>query len=173
MSYFVDPRNPFESISSLLMHFFGVYIYSCIAVLRYVLKSMDPSQWSTRSSLTTKGHVSAFWDAIDIWLNKPHVTNRRLCGSDIVFKRHNQLLGRSLEQAGIQIRCAGFTKNDHWDKLLQAVNCSENFNAEGGSTSVIIRDLLPKQLDKIPRVREVILQGKLKMYYSRRRCSPW
>lgn len=41
-------------------------------------------QFTEIHSLSTKGNMTGFANALSVWINKPHVVNRRLCGTKII-----------------------------------------------------------------------------------------
>ena len=99
-----------------------------------------------------KGNLNGFLDASTIWINKPHVANKRLSGTKI-----------------LHIETAGAT--DTVNQILSTVNSSQS-SKEAHSVGlevdlkesnemfvVIIRQLFPKQRNVFPVLQEAVVFG--------------
>lgn len=132
------------------------------------------------SSLKTSGNGDGFADAVTVWVNKPHVVKRNLCGSKLLFYRtvNKEDFYKSI---GTQIYSTNFANVVNLLEGYLQVEIDSNADVEyegesinGGNTIeieslsgvvdsqivIIVRDLLPKNRDKAPTTREFIIYGK-------------
>ncbi|XP_069106213.1 probable tRNA (uracil-O(2)-)-methyltransferase isoform X2 [Argopecten irradians] len=113
----------------------------------------------------TKGQADGFADAVTVWVNKPHVLNRRLCGARIKsfvhYVTHNndenqlQLNFESVVSTALDTELNGTSSND----MEEGGVCKEVPSLSTipeGEGLVIVRDIHPKREDTHPVVREVI-----------------
>lgn len=106
--------------------------------------------------LSSAGTFESFCDAITIWINKPHVVNRRLCGSKIVYQNST-------------------TDTNIDDFLKECLSCSEKYNSDaihgscveevpslsssiGATFYFVIREIFHKQYSHLS-TKEAIIMG--------------
>ena len=138
-------------------------------------------------SQNTKADFYGFLKALDVWIEKPHVVNRRLMGALIVRKTSSEsLTSKDLErvfldqeQVLVQDTCVGTAeceelkqaesehdsrlenikrvkpKSDEKEHLSEPVECEE------GHDSIILRRLLPRQLDRKDAMFELVILGRI------------
>ena len=116
-------------------------------------------EWHIAHSMKTKAKEEGFWDAIEIWLKKPHVVNRRLCGAEILWQQNNMMIDTDCLSCVGHISQESWSEKGHWSQLLGVLTGLGKADDQG-CVDVYVRDLLPKQLDVIPRVREVVMLGE-------------
>ena len=95
-------------------------------------------------SLTTLGSPPGFADALSIWINKPHVVNRRLCGSKIVSMETHSSSDFRTEVFEDHLRQLGYECNDmrdlcHGKETRQTID-SENTVINGSLEKTDIGD---------------------------------
>ena len=125
--------------------------------------------WTMLRSSVAAGSAAGFSDALDIWINKPHVLNRRLCGACLLWR---QTISTKFSIADclvpLEVNIMKFADTEHLEAVIQA--CLVEGGGQSGNygddptqrdLEFIIRDLHPKQLDKFLTQREIILLGKL------------
>lgn len=121
----------------------------------------------TVATAATKATSQGFLDAAKIWLLKPHVINRRLCGSRIVWERTVAAAKGDLQifLAAIQnLKSNGSNFDD--PSFLAVVKSDEP--SEGLSTrelKMYLRDLLPRQVQRFYILREIIIYGWFKVCF--------
>ncbi|XP_033727431.1 LOW QUALITY PROTEIN: probable tRNA (uracil-O(2)-)-methyltransferase [Pecten maximus] len=112
----------------------------------------------------TKGDADGFADAVTVWINKPHVLNRRLCGSRIESIVYYSTGDDDTQlQTSFESVLTTVLNNEPPDKTLVDTE-QDGFCKEVPSLSsipegrgvVVIRDIHPKRDDTHPVVREVI-----------------
>ncbi|XP_077995861.1 putative tRNA (uracil-O(2)-)-methyltransferase [Glandiceps talaboti] len=136
---------------------------------------IDESAWDEVGAITSKGKTASFWKAIEIWLQKPHVVNRRLCGTAVLYRTilpYGVAL-TFLRQERILLVCESLTKESletnhllcprSYDGQKQSENdddvtCSNHGN--GRDVEFCIRKLLPKQLDRNQAINECVILDK-------------
>ncbi|XP_060074918.1 probable tRNA (uracil-O(2)-)-methyltransferase [Ylistrum balloti] len=110
----------------------------------------------------TKGHADGFADAITVWINKPHVLNRRLCGSRIESIIHYSTLDDDTQiQKKFESAVSTALRNGRLDTIdtgddnscMEVPGLSTIPEGEG---VIVIRDIYPKRDDAHPVVKEVI-----------------
>lgn len=106
--------------------------------------------------LSSAGTFESFCDAVTIWINKPHVVNRRLCGSKIVYQNST-------------------TDTNIDDFLKECLSCSEKYNSDaihgscveevpslsssiGATFYFVIREIFHKQYSQLS-TKEAIIMG--------------
>ena len=120
---------------------------------------MQQSQWHMEHVTSTKAMTKGFWDAIEIWIKKPHVANRRLCGTELLWQQHEVAMDADCLSCAGQIKLHAWSSDNHWSELVSKLESLNEGANRAHSIDVYVRDLLPKNLDRIPRVREVVLLG--------------
>jgi hypothetical protein len=120
---------------------------------------MDHPNWKLHSSCKTEAECASFHDAIQIWMNKPQVVNRRLCGGVISFEKSSVQLNNAVEDCSVLLKGRKFTSENYTDlsDYLMDMMLPESV----GDITLYIRDYLPKDLNHFQRVREVVLIGKV------------
>lgn len=106
--------------------------------------------------LSSAGTFESFCDAVTIWINKPHVVNRRLCGSKILYQ--NSATDTTID-----------------DFLKECLSCSEKYNSDaihgtcveevpplsssiGATFYFVIREIFHKQCSQFS-TKEAIIMG--------------
>lgn len=111
-------------------------------------------QYAKSASESTESTFQGFTAANAVWINKPQVVNRRLCGSKLTHKvvpcgvEHDTLLQQiknSILQSENNLTCIHHVTVD--DLLLE-------------TDVVFIRELLPKRLDKYQITKEIVVWSK-------------
>uniref|UniRef100_S4RR13 tRNA (uracil-O(2)-)-methyltransferase n=1 Tax=Petromyzon marinus TaxID=7757 RepID=S4RR13_PETMA len=116
-----------------------------------------------------------FWEAVEVWVRKPQVLNRRLCGASVAAREIARGLGalRDLLERGQSSQLS----SDEADKVLRlwlkGNFCGERreraavaaTDSEGGGPEcdglqfeVITRTLIPKELHKFAKMQELIVR---------------
>ena len=118
--------------------------------------------WKELKTVETSEECCSFLDAIDIWINKPHVVNRYLCGAKIFWQFSNEdYTTDSLEE---QITKLIADKGEQEGILvLTAQVLGENTQ----EIKMCMRELLPKSLDKYSILRELVITGELAVVLER------
>lgn len=136
----------------------------------------DELSWVNVHGQVTKADFYGFLKALDVWIEKPHVVNRRLMGALVIAKTSfDRLTGKDLD---------GFF-HDQEKFLLQGtcITTADCKDAESGGDMkskedgekehlsgpveneeeqdlVILRRLLPRQLDRKDPIFELVILGK-------------
>lgn len=130
---------------------------------------MPPAVWSSEDIIdnqicdkcvefkATKGSEHNFLKSVSVWVNKPHVVNRRLCGSKIV----------QVVRVNSQNEAIAAVKQFSWvpEKSEElAVNTEVSFGYsdlvdESFAFTVIIRELVPKS-EFFPKLLEAVVYDK-------------
>ncbi|GFS23287.1 tRNA (uracil-O(2)-)-methyltransferase [Elysia marginata] len=112
-----------------------------------------------QESKTTRGSRELFLKAVSVWINKPHVVNRRLCGSTILHVRRCQTKNEA-EQALVESRKL-FDENYKKDAktVWEAGQLFKDLSEEKNPFCVIFRELVPKS-QYFPRLQETIVYDK-------------
>lgn len=149
-------------------------------------KMVDAQRWIKLFSHDTTADFSGFLKALDVWIEKPHVVNRRLMGALIVKKSSfdSSTLLKDLETILDQMtffeqdkitRCGECKElkyeEEESDNHIETVNtdrleCHENgdltepVNNELKEKDILLlRKLLPRQLDKRDVMLELVILG--------------
>lgn len=104
-----------------------------------------------QESKVTCGSKELFLKAVSVWINKPHVANRRLCGSTIHYVCRCQTKAEA-EKALVE---AKKLFHDDWESGQSFQELSE----EKSLYSIIFRELVPKS-QFFPRLYETIVYDK-------------
>ncbi|XP_070541406.1 probable tRNA (uracil-O(2)-)-methyltransferase [Ptychodera flava] len=125
-----------------------------------------------------ESHEAGFWKAVDIWIQKPHVVNRRLCGATILYRdnvlinnlslflkqRQDTLVKELSNTSDIVIDKSSLERNQH-------LGSDDEPQTEGVTDCLgndlyvefCIRKLLPKYLQRsVPLHEHVILDKKMR-----------
>ena len=148
--------------------------------------------WISVNSATTTSDFSGFLKAVDVWIERPHVVNRRLMGAFIVqrtsvecltckdLERSMKLLfddqGKHLFQ-GNRNKEQETTKHDDIHVITKSnageanvlESCGKETNSgarlcEEDRNTVIVRKLLPKQIDRKDAIFELVILGKCNVF---------
>ncbi|XP_067650210.1 probable tRNA (uracil-O(2)-)-methyltransferase [Haliotis asinina] len=104
------------------------------------------------------GSKSGFRNAISVYINKPHVVNRRLCGAKILFLRWYPVS----KENEVSSLSEHFTKADDICDEGEATHAitqlvgDVDLDSYGEGMVIIVRDLIPRQIDKYPTLRELV-----------------
>lgn len=131
------------------------------------------------------GNCVGFANSVTVWLNKPHVVNRRLCGSrleyfEIVSKDNFSVnyVAKIIQKLGLMLNgCSlvdlfknqSFTTNDsnEIDLRIENNSCIEGLeNLTDKETAVIVRQLLPKQPERHANIPELAIFGEFKFIFK-------
>ena len=104
--------------------------------------------------------AEAFFNAVNIWIERPQVLNRRLLGSFILHSfltsNYGNFLAKlfAMKQSGTVLR----------ETLLGLVKSHEEKVEEENKSvaEIIIRSLLPRESSKYCNVLEIIIQGRVR-----------
>ncbi|KAJ8312403.1 hypothetical protein KUTeg_009776 [Tegillarca granosa] len=136
----------------------------------------DSNSFVLISSLKTLGNGDGFADAVTVWINKPHVVKRNLCGSKLLFYRTvnkegfykniaTQNLTTDLSNVG-KLLSGYLLVDEDCDECVaeeKSINNGDVIEVESLSgvadsqIAIIIRDLLPKNREKASKTREFII----------------
>eukprot|EP00058_Branchiostoma_floridae_P005279 XP_002590767.1 hypothetical protein BRAFLDRAFT_78181 [Branchiostoma floridae] len=107
------------------------------------------------SALPTAAEPAGFWSGVAVWVDKPHVVNRRLTGAKEVARiwTNHRVISTMLQQPRV---FAGLSE-ESLQKRLADMKMEGRNEAEGDDLELIIRDLLPRQLERAKVVREVVV----------------
>ncbi|XP_041347033.1 probable tRNA (uracil-O(2)-)-methyltransferase [Gigantopelta aegis] len=109
------------------------------------------------SHIFTLGDKIGFMKALSVYINKPHVVNRRLCGAKMLFCERFDSFNETL----LKLKKSEWRNNSCTEKGPLNVNLasclSSNITEAQDHFQVVVRDLLPKQSDKFPTLRELIV----------------
>lgn len=126
--------------------------------------------WEKVTEKTSLGNQDGFSRALSVWLNKPHVVNRRLSGAQILCTSATDLRLGSADL--IPVICDILLR--YKDNRRKTGACEVDCDAHGGrlavdvdsldvvdpsSTVIVLRDLHPKQLDRYLILRELVIFG--------------
>lgn len=130
--------------------------------------------WISAHSTITKGDFNGFLKAVDVWIERPHVVNRRLMGALIVKRTSVERLTsadieRWLLDEGTDLK---HETSGHEDVDLPVKSYVEEANelkgygesyysgsCEENKYTVIVRKLLPKQVDRKDAILELVVLG--------------
>ena len=94
-------------------------------------------EYTRIDSLPTRGSPAGFADSLSIWINKPHVVNRRLCGSKIISMETHSSSDFTEQVFKDDLRQLGYEFNDTSDfcreKKMSREADNENFLTNGSS----------------------------------------
>ncbi|KAL9956102.1 hypothetical protein ACROYT_G037529 [Oculina patagonica] len=130
--------------------------------------------WTSVHSAITKGDFSGFLKAVDVWTERPHVLNRRLMGALLVKRASfNRLTSKDLERLlvdlgtdtkhvisereDIDVRTKSYAEEAKELKSHGEDSCLGTH--EGDTDTVIVRKLLPKQMNRKDAIFELVLLG--------------
>ena len=142
------------------------------------------------SQITSAKCLEGFLAAILIWINKPHVTNRRLMGTQLLsifsdkcpetdheihnfFDDMNRKFGGQVEPSpSDNNNSEPVEADDHPGFISESgrtditIDDLNTFSTSDHHLLVIVRDLLPKQLNHNLTLREVITFGRNQYLFS-------
>ncbi|XP_078598057.1 putative tRNA (uracil-O(2)-)-methyltransferase isoform X3 [Branchiostoma floridae x Branchiostoma japonicum] len=106
-------------------------------------------------AIPTAAEPAGFWSGVAVWVDKPHVVNRRLTGAKEVARiwTNHRVISTMLQQPRV---FAGLSE-ESLQKRLADMKMEGRNEAEGDDLELIIRDLLPRQLERAKVVREVVV----------------
>ncbi|KAK3609488.1 hypothetical protein CHS0354_022248 [Potamilus streckersoni] len=116
-------------------------------------------------SKNAKASANGFSNALCIWINKPHVINRRLCGSRLkYFKIYNRSTSDTThiellrQYLSTQAEITGSEKYDCTFFKHEGVNEVQGLSEYGSDDIIVLeRDMLPKQPDRCKAYTEIII----------------
>jgi len=126
---------------------------------KFVLESSFEITWSKIHEIPIECTSKAFFDSVNVWIDKPHVANRRLSGS-IMLKR--VCLPHENCKDLIKFACvtgSEITAEDISSKIDKYLNC-EDVSDDNSSFEIILRRLLPRLMAKSERLVEMVFIGK-------------
>lgn len=111
-------------------------------------------------NLTDRCRPESLWSAADVWIKKPHVVNKRLCGA-------TESEYRDVDTAGLKqfissvLRSSKATDIDDIFHFLCANSVDDEGHETAGRWCVCIRTIIPKvnKTDKC-LYKEIIIKGK-------------
>ena len=111
--------------------------------------------WKELNTVGTSGECCSFLDAIEVWIKKPHVVNRCLCGAKILWQFCSKdVTSTCLEQL---ITGTGVSKEEQIKILNLVLQLQQNNTQE---LKICMRELLPKSLDKNSVLKELVVVGE-------------
>lgn len=138
--------------------------------------------WRELVRLPMEGSAEGLWNALQIWLNKPHVVNRRLCGTQNLVEEHvltqrkdvhfpdpdtysaikkSFVETKDVHETVIGLFSGGPDSPVHRKRTAdgEVVDVTKSHQVDEKYMEVIVRDLIPKQIDKCPVLRELVILG--------------
>ncbi|XP_019622874.1 PREDICTED: probable tRNA (uracil-O(2)-)-methyltransferase [Branchiostoma belcheri] len=110
------------------------------------------------AALPTAAQVQGFWSGVAVWVDKPHVVNRRLTGAkELARIWTNGAVISTLLQNPKALLAEESSEEGRLQKRLEALKMEGRKEAEADDLELIVRDLLPRQLERAKVVREVIV----------------
>lgn len=127
---------------------------------KVVLESSYEITWSKVHGIPLKCTFDAFLDSVNVWIDKPHVVNRRLSGS-LILKR-GCLSRKSCEDLMRfeSTTVSKITAEDISSRIDKYLN-SKDLVDESSAVEIILRRLLPRLMSKSDRLVEIVIIGKL------------
>ena len=101
-----------------------------------------------------KSLPEGFFSAVDVWINKPHVVNKRLCGATVteVQDVDTAAVGRLLDSSHT---------HDDDDELLSFLTAGPSSGAKESLWSYCVRTFIPKvNCYGSTRHKEIVLKGR-------------
>jgi len=141
--------------------------------------------WISVNSATTTSDFNGFLKAVNVWIERPHVVNRRLMGAVIVQRTSVEYLTRKDLERSVKLLCDDQGKylfqgngnkerktTKHDDIYVITKSDAEGNESRGKENhsgarvceedrnTVIVRKLLPKQIDRKDAIFELVILGK-------------
>ena len=151
----------------------------CIAIILPARMPMQFQDIASSNLEQTNIPQCQYQDAVEIWIRKPHTVNRRLIGAkfplelnlslqysdlqvqDMISKEISQLKGdvtmddlRKMIEMILKVNDANYCQDD-----LDRTSENED-DTHCNVHKILIRDLVPKQLERFHTSREIILKCK-------------
>lgn len=126
-------------------------------------ESFSRISWSKVHEIATKSTIKHFFESLRVWIDKPHVVNRRLSGSlpikNAFLSRMccKELIGFVMSESSIG-SCDVCTKVDGYPNNDDAVGKNNSVD-ESSSVEIVLRRLLPRLMAKNDRLVELVLVG--------------
>ncbi|KAK6192480.1 hypothetical protein SNE40_003938 [Patella caerulea] len=118
------------------------------------MDELEANNTTSRKEISTRGSMSGFLDSLSVYINKPHVVNRRLVGGKIIYEATNHEVQENLDKIG-QSLILQFTSQRETNPFNDCVG-DVDLNKNYSQSCIIVRDLIPKQIDKYPTLREIV-----------------
>lgn len=134
--------------------------------------------WTNVHSAITKGDFSGFFKAVDVWIERPHVLNRRLMGALIVKRASfDRLTSKDLarllvnldegtdtkhvisEREDIDVRIKSYAEEAKELKSHGEDSYLGTYEEDRDTDTVIVRKLLPKQMNRKDAIFELVTLG--------------
>lgn len=114
--------------------------------------------WENVQETPTTCTIPDFFDSLQVWIDKPHVVNRRLSGSLVV--KHAFLPNENVDkiykmlqhQNSISASCSVV------EELAVPASIREEEH-KGGLAEVLLRRVLPRQMGKYRTLIELVIKG--------------
>ena len=125
-------------------------------------------KWLESASRDVTSDADGFLKAVQLYINKPHVVNRRICGAKEVADITTESIEETVKQLLVHF-------NGECDYLLSVLSDCIPENTHG-EVQVIVQDLLPRQCEKHKTIRQLVIIGKvivlkaLKCHFVIRHC---
>lgn len=103
--------------------------------------------------------MKGFLDAVTIWINKPHVVNRRLCGTKI--KQITTAESQDTVERIVSNIVTGHNDCSETKGSDNTHNLEVDLKETDAKFVVIIREMLPKNSKIFPTLLEAVVFGKL------------
>ena len=99
--------------------------------------------------------------ALFVWIQKPQVLNRRLCGNKTICQFEMLLTSPVSEIFNKRHHLVQLVKIDSTEEHIKNTmkNCFHKSEIDENSMKVILRDLMPKEMERYRTVRELIVIG--------------
>ena len=102
--------------------------------------------------------------ALSVYINKPHVVNRRLCGAKILHCEHFESFNENLLNIE-RLKWRNRSCSNDAPLNVDLSSCiSPDIKEDKELFQIVVRDLLPKQSDKFPTLRELIVFGNIYIF---------
>lgn len=125
---------------------------------KVVLESACHISWSKVHEIPIECTQELFLDSLKVWIDKPHVVNRRLSGS-LTLKR--AFLTRTSHDDLISFATTGpvTAAEDICSKIDEYQN-ADDVAVNSSSVEIVLRRLLPRLMAKSDRLVEIVVIGK-------------
>lgn len=114
--------------------------------------------------IKTAGPAIKFWSGLDVFINRPHILNRKLLGIEMVASftvpYHEINCDTNLEDEKLQDFLNSLFTNQNFYRYLNV-----EFDLEGASNEknnayeILLRKLIPRNMHKFSEVLEAVIKG--------------
>lgn len=132
-------------------------VISChVYILHIYFQGVDNMAKLSELNLTDKCRPESLWSAADVWIKKPHVVNKRLCGA-------TESEYRDVNTSGLKqfVSSVLRTSTDIHDIIhFLCDNIANEGHETAGRWCVCLRTLIPKVNKTQCLYKEIVIKGK-------------